>query len=134
MASALIAGLCPAKYQPTEVWVSDPYEPAVARLKAAGYNATAQNKLVCGNCDVIFLCTKPGSVASVLTDLGAALANKILVSICAGVTLDALEASAHKTTRVIRVMPNTPCLVGQCASAYSLGSCAKVEVRDDLTI
>ena len=47
-------------------------------------------------------------------------ADKLVVSIAAGVTLAKL-CEGLKTQRVIRVMPNTPALVGQGASAYALG-------------
>jgi pyrroline-5-carboxylate reductase len=46
---------------------------------------------------------------------------KLIVSIAAGVTLSRLT-EGFKTQRVVRVMPNTPALVGQGASAYALGS------------
>jgi len=124
MASALINGLSPLKYPKNAIYVSDPYQPAVERLKGEGFNATSDNAEVAANCDAIFLCTKPGSVPGVLSELGSALENHLIISICAGVTLAAMEEVVPKSTRVIRVMPNTPCLVGECASAYALGCAA----------
>ena len=47
--------------------------------------------------------------------------NSIIISIAAGVTLQTLE-SALPRRKVIRVMPNTPCLIGQAASGYTMGT------------
>ena len=51
-------------------------------------------------------------------DLDAA--GKLVISIAAGITLKTLDAALPKS-RLVRVMPNTPCLVGESASGYSLG-------------
>ena len=48
----------------------------------------------------------------------------MLISIAAGVTLAKLEAALPAGARVIRVMPNTPALVGAGASAFALGKSA----------
>jgi pyrroline-5-carboxylate reductase len=50
--------------------------------------------------------------------------NHLLISIAAGVTLAKLESALPPGARVIRVMPNTPALVGRAASAFALGKCA----------
>lgn len=74
--------------------------------------------------DAILLATKPQGMATVLADLRAALGEKpcLVVSIAAGVSLQTLEAGLSPLARVVRVMPNTPALVGQGAAAYALGS------------
>jgi len=64
-------------------------------------------------------------LSGVSGDVGA---DHLLVSIAAGVTLSALEGSLGGEAKVIRVMPNTPALVGASASAFALGSNA---TRDD---
>lgn len=77
--------------------------------------------------DVIVLAVKPQSMAGVLAEVSSQKpAGKLFVSIAAGVTLAKLEAGLG-TGRVIRVMPNTPALVGQGASAYSLGPAASAD-------
>ena len=51
----------------------------------------------------------------------------LVISIAAGVTLTSLEAALPESARVIRVMPNTPCLVGEMAAGFSAGSRAEPE-------
>lgn len=127
MASALIkgalaAGLC----QPGEIVVSDPYPAAREKLATWGLAATADNRAA-AQAPVVILAVKPGEVAGVLEDACSALEGKLLISIAAGITLEqmrqALRAGAG-STRVVRVMPNTPALVGAGSAAYSCaGDC-----------
>ncbi|KAF9583457.1 delta 1-pyrroline-5-carboxylate reductase [Lunasporangiospora selenospora] len=63
--------------------------------------------------DVILLCTKPQVAKAVLSSPGIqeALRGKLLISICAGVTIDQLQTWTTPTTTIIRAMPNTPCKI-----------------------
>jgi pyrroline-5-carboxylate reductase len=77
---------------------------------------------------VLVIAVKPDQVAGLLTEIrGAVTKDHVLVSIAAGVPLAKLEAALPEGARVIRVMPNTPALVGASASAYALGKAATVE-------
>lgn len=67
--------------------------------------------------EIVMLAVKPPVVLRVLDDAGDALQGKLLISVAAGVTLAKLTAGAGHE-RVARVMPNTPSLVGEGASAY----------------
>ncbi|KAG9072265.1 delta 1-pyrroline-5-carboxylate reductase [Linnemannia hyalina] len=73
--------------------------------------------------DVIFLCTKPQVAKAVLSAPGIqeALKDKLLVSICAGVTIEQLQAWTTPTTTVIRAMPNTPCKIREGMTVLSCG-------------
>jgi pyrroline-5-carboxylate reductase len=78
---------------------------------------------VCEKADVIFIATKPQYVAVVLSENKDILTSKLVVSIAAGVTCATLlEALGSKGGRVVRVMPNTPCLVGATAAAMCPGA------------
>jgi pyrroline-5-carboxylate reductase len=59
--------------------------------------------------------TKPQVAKAVLSAPGIqeALTDKLLVSICAGVTIEQLQSWTTPTTTIIRAMPNTPCKVGR---------------------
>ncbi len=68
--------------------------------------------------EVLFLAVKPQDVPGVMAEIAGASA--LVISIAAGVRLATLEA-ALPAARVVRVMPNTPCLVGAMAAGYALG-------------
>lgn len=83
---------------------------------------------VLSSADVIFLAVKPQHVAGLLPQITPVLRDdQVFVSIAAGIPIATLEAGLGPKSRIIRVMPNTPCLVSQGASAFSLGSRATAE-------
>ncbi|MFH1403552.1 MAG: pyrroline-5-carboxylate reductase [Candidatus Altiarchaeota archaeon] len=76
--------------------------------------------------DILFLCVKPKDVGALLDDIGERCSGKLIVSIAAGISTGFIEKYCPGS-RVIRVMPNTPALVGEMAAAYSTGSRAGQE-------
>ncbi|MBN2651975.1 MAG: pyrroline-5-carboxylate reductase [Spirochaetales bacterium] len=74
------------------------------------------NDEVVKSSDIVFLAVKPQIVGSVLSSIEDS--QKIIISILAGVKLKTLS-SFLPSARFVRVMPNTPCLVGEMAGAYS---------------
>lgn len=79
------------------------------------------------SCEVVLLCTKPGDVPAVLDEIAATGPGDhqlLILSVAAGVTIDAIEQRVAGHARVIRAMPNTPALIGRGAAAYALGSTA----------
>ena len=124
MASALAKGFIHAGLAPAEALIaSDPFEAACAAMaKEAGIKTTAFNPDVLKAAHVIILAVKPDQVASVLAEARPHFTEKhLLVSIAAGVTIARLEAALPDGSRVIRVMPNTPALIGASASAFATG-------------
>jgi len=80
------------------------------------------NVAVARNSDVLVLAVKPQVMPQVLGELrGVVTADQLVVSIAAGVTISTLQDGLGRDTRIVRVMPNTPCLVGAGASAFALG-------------
>jgi len=72
--------------------------------------------------DVIFLAVKPQHLSELLLKLQPhAESRHLFISIAAGITLERLGAGLGPVPRIIRVMPNTPCLVGAGASAFCRG-------------
>lgn len=85
------------------------------------------NPAVVDSSDVTFLAVKPQVMPAVLPELASAAS--LIVSIAAGVRIAALERALPRA-RVIRVMPNTPGLVGEMAAGYSAGARARREDMD----
>lgn len=130
MASALAKGFVASKIvSPKQVIASDVNEAARAGFtKDTGATATALNGDVLRFANVLVLAVKPNQISTVLNEIKPFFTPKhLLVSIAAGVTLAKLEDALPLKSRVIRVMPNTPALVGAGASGYALGSHANAE-------
>jgi pyrroline-5-carboxylate reductase len=119
------AGLCTAD----RLLASDVDEHARQRFaQAVAAHTTADNALVAAQSDVIILAVKPQQMPQVAAGLRGSLpTGRLLVSIAAGVRLASLAEWLGPAVRLIRVMPNTPCLVGKGVSAYSLGEHATPE-------
>ena len=80
------------------------------------------------NADIIVIAVKPQNMAATLTEFSSVIDNsKVVISIAAGIRTNFIEASLAKGVRVVRVMPNTPALVGEGAAAVAGGSCAEVD-------
>jgi pyrroline-5-carboxylate reductase len=130
MATALARGFVHAGLvSGGEVIASDPSETARALFtKEVGAKTTASNPEVAKFADVLVLAVKPDQVGGVLADLRDHLTGKhCLISIAAGVPLARLEAGLGAGARLIRVMPNTPALVGASATAFAIGKSALLE-------
>ena len=83
-------------------------------------------------CDILLLCVKPQDAIQALKELGTTLEGKLLVSIAAGVTLEFLENATPASCRVVRVMPNTPAMLGRGATAIAPGSQTTKEDQENV--
>ena len=127
MATALARGFIRAEIVfPREIIASDLSEVARAAFtKETGAKTTASSADVLHFANVLVLAVKPDQVAVVLAEQRGNFTNEhLLISIAAGVTLAKMEAALPAGARVIRVMPNTPALVGEAAAAFALGKSA----------
>jgi pyrroline-5-carboxylate reductase len=131
MATALGRGFVGAKLlSPSALMASDPSPAARAAFEreVPGAQVVADNGPVVSQCDVVILAVKPQMMKDVLAEIRDAIRpDALVVSIAAGVPLAGLAAGLPDGQRLIRVMPNTPCLIGRGASAYSLGSHATAD-------
>jgi pyrroline-5-carboxylate reductase len=130
MATALARGWIDAGLAaPDRVLASDPI-PAARQAFAAVTRArvTADNREVVAGSDLLLLAVKPQSMAALLAEVRSSVtARHLTVSIAAGIGLKALADGLGSERRLIRVMPNTPCLVGASAGGYAVGERATAE-------
>jgi len=114
MAEALVSGLLRAGHTAAQVRVTDISAERLEYLNGQ-YAITACNGIVplAEQSDVLVLAVKPQQVNEVLEVLGAGTAGKTLISIAAGVSAKHISDCLAAEAAVVRVMPNTPCLVGE---------------------
>ena len=130
MATALAAGFLRAGLVKVEnLMASDPMKGArTAFAGKTGAVVVDGNVEVVAFARVVILAVKPDQVTDVLAGLKGGVGEQhLMISIAAGVTLARLESLLGVQSRIIRVMPNTPALVGASASAYALGKAAQLE-------
>jgi pyrroline-5-carboxylate reductase len=128
MAGALIKGLLSAKlYRPQDIVVSDVLPAQLRKIKRA-YNVdgVTSNREVVRAAHTIVLAVKPQILAQVMADIQPEVTKAhVFISIAAGVPLRRLEAGLGGSARVVRVMPNTPALLGKGIAVVVRGSKAK---------
>lgn len=126
MASALARGVVQSgAFSGDKIIVSDVHKSAATKLaKAVGGHVAASNRELAESCDALLLCVKPADSLNALRGACVPAAGKLIISIVAGLPLHRLEEVTVGAERVVRVMPNTPALIGHGAAAYALGRSA----------
>ncbi len=98
---------------PSELAVYEINPRAKKKAQSQGIQLVESMKELCSLCDLMLLAVKPDKAAAVLSSAGVALEGKALMSIAAGVTSRKLkEFGGTYFLRVLRIMPNTPAMVG----------------------
>ena len=79
--------------------------------------AVTDNQTIAKTCDLIFLGVKPQMMPGVLAELADTFAGRptpfVLVTMAAGLSMATIQQLAGGAYPVIRIMPNTPCAVGE---------------------
>jgi len=129
MATALAQGFVRAGLVRADELVASDVEAAArdAFSKTTGGASTDANRTV-ASASTILIAVKPHQVGDVLSELRDVLTPQhLVISIAAGVTLAQLQSHLSEGMRVVRVMPNTPAVVGASATAFALGSGCRIE-------
>lgn len=123
MASALISCIYNKKLAKSII-ASDKYDKNLINIKKQfNIKTIRDNKEAVRNSDIVFICVKPQDIDEVLNEIKYAVKNQLVVSIAAGIKIKHIE-SILKNKRVIRVMPNINCLIGEMAAGFSAGKYA----------
>ena len=121
MATAIAGGIVKSQILAPEDIAGFDIDPAAAAAfsQATGVAASASGleELLSG-AETVLIAVKPQMLANALASCRTLLAGKAILSIVAGVTISQLE-ELTSSVRIVRIMPNTPALVGCGAAGYS---------------
>jgi pyrroline-5-carboxylate reductase len=132
MAEALIRGLLKeGHFTAEQISASGPRQERMSELhEKYGIRTSTDNLEIVRGADILMLSIKPQIMRRVVDQIGESVPpHALVISIAAGVPTAAIEARLHREARVVRAMPNTPCLVDAGATALARGSHA---TDDDL--
>jgi pyrroline-5-carboxylate reductase len=136
MATALARGwLAAPLINPARSLAADPYAHARTAFAAAtGLSVGESNRSVVERAEVLVLAVKPQVMAGLLSEIKPWLRpDQLIVSIAAGIPIVTLAECLPAATRIIRVMPNMPCLIGQSATGIAMGPAATADDMDLVT-
>ena len=111
------AGLVPAK----DIAATDVRADRLAQMAAQyGIRAAGGNRALVGESDIVILAVKPQTLPAVLAEIAPSVdGTKLLISVAAGVATGTIRLHLGRPVRLIRVMPNTPALVLEGATAVA---------------
>lgn len=121
MGTAIMKGIAGSRAgECTELFAYDPDASKVAALAEIGVVGCKNEVELTEKCDFIFLAVKPQIIESVIEAAAPAVTkDKVIVSIAAGISDEFIASKTIEEVKVILVMPNTPLLLGEGASALS---------------
>lgn len=127
MASAIIGGVIASKFlNADEIQAAEiNEEKAKEKSQELGIDVITDNNELVKTSEVVFIATTPNYAESVLNEIKSSVtSDKLIVSICAGVTTKFIQSVLGDGIRVVRVMPNTPALVlegmsGVCGGKFA---------------
>ncbi len=133
MAEALVRGILRAGLLPPDAIATSDVAPERLRFfrEQFGVATETDNAAVVAKADLALLAVKPQVMGQVLQGLAQAVEKQLVISIAAGIPTYYIETRFPRPVRVVRVMPNTPALVLEGASALCAGAHA---TADDLAL
>lgn len=129
MARAIIGGMLDSGFKAANIWVSAPDDNHLQSIrKQFGVSVTTDNRYCAQQGDMVVLAVKPQVMADVCSDIAPVVQNTrpLMVSIAAGLEASTLDEWLGGGLPLVRVMPNTPSLVGKGAA----GLYANDQVKD----
>ena len=133
MAEALVRGILRAGLLPPDAIAASDVVPDRLRFfrEQFGVATETDNAAMVAKADLVLLAVKPQMMGQVLQGLAQAVEKQLVISIAAGIPTYYIETRFPRPVRVVRVMPNTPALVLEGASALCAGAHA---TADDLAL
>ncbi len=120
MATAIIGGLIRSGFEKKDIFVYDVFEEKLKVFAEDGLSVSASASELTKEADIIVLAVKPQQYGEVIEGIAeVADLSKTFVSIAAGITIEYVRRKLSLDAPVVRVMPNTPLLLGKGATALS---------------
>ncbi len=120
MAGAILDGVLRKElFSPEQISVFDPGEARRALARKKGVTLAEDNRALCRRSDLILLSVKPQVIASVLDEIAPEADGKCFASIAAGISTDFLRSRLGAGALCVRIMPNTPMMLGCGAVAVA---------------
>lgn len=128
MGTAIMKGILGSKLSSSiSLFTTDPDAQKLAELKKIGVNSCENAAELVKKCKYVFLSVKPQVIETVLEGIANDVTeDTVLVSIVAGISGEFIQSKTISNAKIVLVMPNTPLLLGEGASAL-----AKVEPISD---
>jgi pyrroline-5-carboxylate reductase len=131
MGEALVSGLLKAGTSPDDLIITERYEERAHELSQRYGVKSVSNADAANQAETIVLAVKPQDMDALLAELAPVVTpDRLIVTIAAGITTAAIERRLAAGVPVVRVMPNTPALVGEAMSAVAPGAHASAEHLD----
>lgn len=128
MGEAILSGLLASgALKPEGITVCEPSATRREELAAAHHVRCVSSASEAFPADIVLLAVKPQVMDDVVRGISHLVGDSLVISIAAGVPCARIEALVPAGTAVVRVMPNTPAMVGEAMSVVSGGSSASVE-------
>jgi pyrroline-5-carboxylate reductase len=133
---ALLSGLLNGGRCPEELMFTERYPDRAAQLEQAYRIRAVDTATAARKADVLVVAVKPQDIDPLLAELAESVTSATLViSLCAGLPTALYERRLPDGVPVVRVMPNTPMLVGEAMSVISAGrfaTDAHLELTEEL--
>jgi pyrroline-5-carboxylate reductase len=128
MANALIGGLVAKGHAARDISVIEVSPAARERIATLGVRASTAPDAASDKAETLVIAVKPQDARAALASIAASIGGKLVISIAAGVRLDALSRWLGGHRRLVRCMPNTPALIG--AGITGLYAAPEVDAAD----
>ena len=121
MCGAIVDGIVKSGFEPKDITVSGVLQEQLdSFIEKYGVLTTTDNISVAADSDVLFLCVKPNVIYAVADEIKESVGKEtVVVSIAAGQSLEKLQNALGSDTKIVRLMPNTPALVGEGMTAMT---------------
>ena len=130
VAEAIIRGLILHGHDASKIFVSDPSEDRrnILSILNKKLNVHENNQEVSDQSDVLIICVKPQVFKEAAQSFTTESNEKMIISVAAGIEIYSMASLFGEGSKVCRVMPNTPCLVGRGISALIQSNLTESEI------